>query len=113
MPQVEDPDAAEWLGPKDELDEEGRAAAVPLPAGFLSATYRAGNERSVVLCFDVGHLPPTWSVLACGQDGGELLNQAVWSAGGRSERIVMPWQPVQPPEKLLVRWPGGRGRSGP
>ena len=107
MPPVEEPDAAEWLGPKEELDEEGRAAAVPLPAGFLSATYRAGDERSVVLCFDAGHLPPTWSVLACGQDGGELLNQDVWSASGHSETVVNPWQPVQPPEKLLVRWPEG------
>jgi len=107
MVQVVEPEKAEWLGSKPELDEEERAAAMPLPVGFLSASYVAGDQRRVVLCFDAAHLPPTWSVLARGQDRGELLNQDEWTAGGRNETIVVTWQPVQPPERLLVRWPAG------
>ena len=109
MAPVEEPDAAEWLGPKSELDEEERVAAVPLPAGFLSATYRAGDQRQIVLRFDAAHLPETWSVLTCGRDAGLLLNNEEWAAGGQKETAVLPWQPVQPPQKLLVRWSAGEG----
>jgi hypothetical protein len=107
MTRVDQPDAAEWLGPRTEVDEEERAVLTPLPAGFLSATYRAGDDRQIVLCLDIEHLPEAWSVLACGRDGGPLLNQDEWTAGGREETVVLPWQPVQPPEKLLVRWATG------
>ena len=80
-----------------------------LPAGFLSATYRAGDQRQIVLRFDAAHLPENWSVLACGRDAGPLLGGEDWAAGGRKETVVLPWQPAQPPERLLVRWPAGEG----
>jgi len=60
---VDDPDKAEWLGPKAELDEEQQAPAAVLPVGFLSATYRAGEKREIVLQFDVAHLPESWAEL--------------------------------------------------
>ena len=107
MARVDEPDAAEWLGPKSELDEEQRAHAVELSPGSLSATYRAGDERKIVLRFDAGHLPGSWSVLACGRDAGLLLNDNEWVAGGQKETVVLPWQSVQPPERLLVRWSAG------
>lgn len=107
MARVDEPDAAEWLGPKSELDEEQRAHAVDLPPGFLSATYRAGDERKIVLRLDATRLPEAWSVLACGRDAGLLLNGDAWTAGGQKETAVLPWQPVQPPERLLARWSAG------
>jgi len=107
MTRVDEPDAAEWLGPKPELDEDERTTGISLPVGFISATYRAGDERKIVLRFDAAHLPETWSVHACGRDAGLLLNDAAWGAGGQKETVVLPWQPVQPPERLLVRWPAG------
>lgn len=107
MAQVDNPDEAEWLGPKPEMDEEQRATAVPLPKAFLSASYRAGDERSIVLCFDAQHLPSSWSVLACGQNSRTLLDHNDWAAAGANETAVVAWQPVQPPEQLLVQWPGG------
>lgn len=107
MAQLDEPGAAQWLGPKAELDEEQQAAAVPLPAGFLSATFRAGDKRGLALSFHAASLPEGWSVLACGQDGGHLLSRSEWVTGGRQENVILPWQPVQPPEGLLVRWPSG------
>lgn len=109
MAAITDPDAAEWLGPKSELNEEERVTAVPLPAGFVSVTYRAGDQRQIVLRFDAAHLPKTWSVLACGRNAACLLGAEEWAAGGRKETVELLWQPVQPPEKLLVRWPAGEG----
>lgn len=107
MDQVDEPEAAEWLGPKPELEEEQRAGGVPLPAGFLSATYRAGNERWIVLRFDVAQLPEAWSVRTCGSDGGILIDADAWSASGRNGTVTLAWHSVQPPERLLVRWPTG------
>jgi hypothetical protein len=107
MEHVAEPESAEWLGPKPELEEEEGAGAVPLPVGFLSATYRAGDQRRVVLRFDPAHLPETWSVNACGHDNAVLLDADMWLRRGRPEATTIPWRPVQPPETLLVRWPEG------
>ena len=54
MEMVTDPDAAEWLGAKPE-DEDEQATTTALPAGFLSATYRAGEVRQIVLRLDAAH----------------------------------------------------------
>jgi hypothetical protein len=50
MEQVADPESAEWLGARSDRDEEEQAPAQLLPAGFLSATYRAGQSDE--LCCD-------------------------------------------------------------
>ena len=107
MMRVDEPEQAEWLGPKPELDEEQCAASVALPAGFLSARYQAGDNRAVTLFLDAAHLPEMWSVTACGHDDRLLLNHETWGEAGRSENVVVPWHPVQPPERLLVQWPMG------
>ena len=97
-----DPDAAEWMGTKP--DEEEQSPAPPLPAGFLCASYRAGDKRCIVMRLDPDHLPETWWILACGNDGQELLSSLAWSNQGRSKSVEFAWSPVQPPEKLLARW---------
>ncbi len=102
--QVENPESAEWLGARPENDEEEQAKIPPLPAGFLSATYRAGDQRCVLLRLDPAHLPADWRVYACGQDKPELLNAGLWREGGSLPMIDLAWEPAQPPEKLLVQW---------
>ena len=101
---VEDPDSAEWLGARAENEEEEQAKTPPLPAGFLSATYRAGDQRRILLRLDSAHLPDDWRVYACGQDKPELLNARLWREGGSQAKIELTWEPAQPPEKLLVQW---------
>jgi hypothetical protein len=106
-PQVEhvvDPHSAEWIGAQSSREEEEQTTAPPLPPGFLSATYRAGDVRWVVLHFDPGQLPVQWHVYACGQGGAELLSASVWQERGCPSSIDLAWAPVQPPEKLLVQW---------
>ena len=106
MKAVADPDAAEWLGAKPEEEDEQATAAI-LPVGFLSATYRAGEVRQIVLRLDPAHLPADWRVHACGRDERELLTDATWREAGQPSEIVVDWDPAQPPDRLLVRWAEG------
>lgn len=104
MEQVSDPESAEWLGAQRENEEEEQSKTPPLPAGFLSATYRAGDKRRIILRLDADHLPQEWRVGACGREEQELLSAGSWTAGGRPSTFELEWTPVQPPEKLLVQW---------
>ncbi|MFO0915211.1 MAG: hypothetical protein U0795_19775 [Pirellulales bacterium] len=101
---VEDPENAEWLGPQLDHEEEEQVAAVPLPAGFLSATYLAGESRRVDLRVDEGELPNDWIVLACGREPLVLFSAASWRIAGKPSAIDCAWESAKPPEKLLVRW---------
>lgn len=109
MESVADPDAAEWLGAKPEREEEEMAVSQPLPAGFLSAMYVAGEVREVVLRFDPAHLPDSWSVHACGRDGRELLSSGDWRSRDCPALVRLAWSPAQPPERLLVAWDDHEG----
>jgi hypothetical protein len=104
MEEVADPESAEWLGPQSDNDEEEHATAPPWPAGFLSATYRAGNERRIVLRLDPDHLPESWHIRTCGQGQTEVLSCSDWLKHGRPSVVEIVWIPIQPPEKLLVQW---------
>lgn len=104
MEQVANPENAEWLGAQPGREEEEQVAVPPLPAGFLSATYRAGDERRIVLRLDPTQLPGKWHVDACGRDEEELLSSPIWNERGRPSVVELAWKPVQPPDKLLVRW---------
>jgi hypothetical protein len=104
MEQVNDPEIAEWLGAQPDGDEEEQAKFSPLPAGFLYATYRAGETRQILLRLYAEHLPEDWHVHACGREAQELLSASGWHDSGRSSVIELSWAPIQPPDKLLVRW---------
>jgi hypothetical protein len=104
MKKVTDPETAEWLGAQPEQDEEEQSKAPPLPAGFLSATYRAGDKRQIILRFDPDQLPEDWRVHACGREEQELLSAKTWHVDGRPSLVELEWTPLQPPDKLLVRW---------
>ena len=106
MKTVADLDAAEWMGRKAENDEEEEAVALSIPAGFVSGTYRAGDERKIVLRLDPAHLPPEWRIHACGRDEGELLTESTWAATGSQSVVTLLWSPPQPPDRLLVSWDG-------
>ena len=105
MKRVKDLNAAEWLGGKTDCEEEEWMAEAPLPAGFLCATYRAGNERWIVLRLNPDALPPeTWWISACGQNARELLSSVRWAEQGQASVVEFAWSPVQPPSLLLIRW---------
>lgn len=104
MEQVADPASAEWLGAQPDKEEEEQTEARPLPAGFLSAGYRAGDTRQIVLRLDAATLPEEWRVRACGQSEQELLSMFAWQARGRPAVVDLAWTAVMPPEKLLVQW---------
>ena len=106
MTHVKDPESAEWLGTSNGAEEEEQASCVPMPAGFLSATYHAGDERSISLRLDPAHLPEEWQVHACGRDQRRLLAAPGWRRDGCPTLVGIAWEPVQPPDRLLVRWGG-------
>jgi hypothetical protein len=102
MERIADPEAAEWLDARPEIEEEEQAKATPLPAGFLSATYRAGDKRQIILLVDPHLLPEDWDVHAT--ETGQLLSATKWREEGSFTTIELPWGQAQPPAKLLVRW---------
>lgn len=104
MEDVEDPDSAEWMGAQPDNEEEEQASIPPLPPGFLSATYCAGEQRRIILRFDSTQLPEDWHIHACGQKDWDLLMASAWKECGRPQLVEIPWAPAQPPDKLLVRW---------
>ncbi len=106
MEVVHDLDAAEWLGPQsDHVEEENEPAAV-VPRGFLSVTYRAGDERQIAVFLDPRCLPPAWRIHSCGQCERELLNQRSWSDMGCPAVASLKWPPQEPPYRVLVSWNG-------
>jgi hypothetical protein len=109
MDPVEDPEEAEWLGAAEDQVEEGAAATPPVPAGFVSVTYRAGDRRELQVVLDSKTLPEAWSIHAVGSGSPLLIDRATWLAGGGKRRVVLPWAAPQPPEKLAVRWSEGEG----
>lgn len=106
METVDDLDAAEWLGPRSDQDEEENEPVAVAPVGILSASYRAGDERKIAVFLDLELLPPEWRIHACGQDERELLNQSWWSDMGSPEAVSLNWPPQLPPDRLLVSWNG-------
>jgi hypothetical protein len=105
MEPVRDPESAEWMGPRPELEEEERALGTLLPAGFVAATYSAGEHRLLVLSFDPERLPEEdWQVYACGPAQAELLSASTWLSRGAPSEVSLSWTAPDPPHKLLVRW---------
>jgi hypothetical protein len=101
---LEDPESAEWLGAQPENEEEEQKAFFPLPVGFLSATYKAGDEKLIILCLDPHNLPEDWSIQACGKEKRILLAALDWEERQKPATIELEWPFAQPPEKLLVHW---------
>jgi hypothetical protein len=101
---VNDPDAAEWLGPRYEFEEEEQLTAPVLPIGFLSAVYRAGDNSQLVLTLDPEFLPKDWQVYTCGLTEREVLSATRWRESCESTSVEIAWPEPQPPYRLLVMW---------
>lgn len=104
MEEVADPESLEWIGASPDHEEEEQNGDPPLPAGFLSATYRAGENRQIILRFDPVNLPEEWHIYACAHEQGDLLSASIWEKKGCLPIVELLWVPAQPPEKLLVKW---------
>lgn len=104
MELVADPEEAEWDCAQLNAEEEEQPVVAPLPHGFLSATYRAGDNRRIILRLAPAGLPEKWSVHAFGREARELLSSDGWQGSGRPLVAEIEWEPVQSPGKLLVRW---------
>lgn len=100
---VSDPEAAEWLGPEIDAEEDDDAMR-PLPSGFLGATYRAGDNRAIVVRLHQQGLPQSWSIHASGTTAPRLADAESWAEAGSPVSVEIDWDPTQPPERLLVRW---------
>jgi|SRR5215213_2586779 len=106
MEHVIDPESAEWMGPQPELEEEAGTGSHVLPSGFLSATYRAGERRQIILSFSTERLPEEWEIYACAPTQQKLLSRTEWHDLGAPSSIELAWAEAQPPHKLLVKWSG-------
>lgn len=106
MEEVEDLEIAEWQGATPGLVEEEQAACVSVPSGFLSVMYRAGEHRELHIRLCGPHLPEGWRLIAVGNESTEVLNHSDWSQRGQFDEIVLTWEHLLPPVKILVRWVG-------
>jgi hypothetical protein len=106
MKAVPNPETAKWLGVQLERDEEQAAGSIAAPEGFLAAVYRAGERRFIALHLDAGRLPDKWNVRSCGREERPLLSDSEWCLLKQPSSVDVPWEAVQPPEKLLVEWDG-------
>jgi hypothetical protein len=100
---IEDPAQAEWLGARPD-DEHQEDAAPQAPAGFLCATYRAGDNRSILVRLDPTRLPESWSIEARGEKVVPLLSSIRWEELEKPASVDIPWHPKQPPDQLTVSW---------
>jgi hypothetical protein len=107
MDVLDDPDKAEWLGPQEVSEEEEQAKGNLLPSGFLAASYRAGDSRMIILRLDSRKLPPSWRIEAYGRNQRVLIDQEAVPTGSQQTTTEIPWEPIEPPQKLLVRWDSG------
>lgn len=104
--EVDDPESAEWLEARLDPEEDERDKSPVVPAGFLSATYHAGDNSHILLRLDPNGLPDDWGIHACGRHERELLTAEAWVASGRPRAETLQWDHVEPPDRLLVRWGG-------
>lgn len=104
--EVDDLSFVEWAGPTAELVEEQQAECVPAPAGFISATYQAGDHREVQIRLNADNLPEEWSIVATGDDEREIINSTRWKEQGCPDALSVSWQPIHAPERILIRWSG-------
>lgn len=108
MEPISDPEQAEWLGPQ--VDEEGDATGLPLPAGFLAAAYRTGEPRKLAIRLDPEALPAKWAIDAIGRRlsgpgrSCPLIDSHDWHERGGPPLVDVEWVPADPPEKLRVTW---------
>ena len=103
--EIDDPDAAEWVGPQQELVEEERAASVPsLPLGFVAASYRAGDAAAILLTLLPEKLPESWEILAGKNHDELLLDSTAYVTQQSPTNATIVWEHEYAPGKLLVKW---------
>jgi hypothetical protein len=103
MVPVEAPDRATWQQPADDEDE---GKGLPVPPGFLAATYFAGQVRKMVLRLDPERLPGLWTVHAAGgmTDGQHVISATEWQLYGGGSAVEVAWPAYEPPERLRIDW---------
>ena len=103
------PESAEWVGSGD---EEGVAGAENdrIPAGFVTATFRAGEPAQLELQLEPDGLPERWSVWSTAVPAVQLLSSDHPVVRGAEARRLVPWGAMSPPDTVQVRW--DEDRSG-
>jgi hypothetical protein len=107
MPEIGNPETAEWRGADQELEEEEQAAK-PTPAhGFLAAIYTAGDRRQILLLLDPEALSGDWSVRTASKEPTPILGCSDWQKAGCKATAEIDWNPPFPPVMLVAEWDGG------
>jgi hypothetical protein len=103
MAPVEAPDRATW---QQAVEDEDEGKGLPVPPGFLAATFHAGEARRIVLRLDPDRLPVEWTVQAAGglADGQTVLMAAEWLRVGGEQIVEISWAAYEPPERLRIDW---------
>lgn len=103
MTPIDAPEQAIW---QQATDDEDEGHGLPIPPGFLAATFHAGRARCIVLRLDRDLLPTAWTVQAAGglADGQSVITETEWHRGGGGHTVEVPWAAYEPPERLRIDW---------
>ena len=101
---VPNPEAAEWTGEAATTMEDAASDRPLLPQGFISASYRAGDKASILLCLLPEKLPASWKVLGGSHSDVILLDSTSFVGEGKESTVELPWHFDYAPSKLLVSW---------
>jgi hypothetical protein len=103
MAPVDAPDRATW---QQDVDDEDEGQGLPVPPGFLAATFHAGEACRIVFQLEPNRLPQAWTVQAAGglADGQHIIAAASWQRDGGGHTVETPWAAFEPPERLRVDW---------
>ena len=92
------------LGPAQDLEEEERSNISCVPLSFVSATFRAGSNPTLIINLDSTNLPTDWLCQSLPNTHWLTLNANEWIASGSNANVKVEWQHPTPPSRLLVRW---------
>jgi hypothetical protein len=103
--EIPDPQSAEWAGPQSDLvDEENVNATPSIPAGFIAARYRAGDDTAIIFTLNPSDLPAEWQILGGLKHAEVILDSATYEAQHKPSSLEAAWSHSYAPGRLLVRW---------
>lgn len=101
---VVNPKDVKWTGELYGMEEDIVSNMPLLPAGFVSARYRAGDDQKLLLRFLPEKLPNHWKILAGLKHDEFLMDCEAYLDAGKGTSVEVSWKHNYAPGKLLVKW---------
>lgn len=98
-----------WQPEGQEGEDSPSGQSLVLPTVFGPAVFRQSTGVSRVELTISGDPPAGWKVSK--EDGGLVLDQAAWNAGGKQKQVLVDWPDDRPPSGFEVTWSAKEGSA--